>query len=167
MNQQSSEIKRLAYELTYHSHLLNREKARGLFTELEISEYIPLHGIAYVASASPEPSERAYLTDLSQHLKIPLSSLSAMAAKLKDKGLVRWSHEGRGDEGTFLVITDAGKAAMQRQEEKLADYYSRVIDRFGKEQLMEFLAQLRTLEDIMDEESALQEGAANGSESAE
>lgn len=163
--QQSSEVRRLAYELTYHSHLLSREKVKGIFTELEISEYIPLHGIAYVASQSGQNPGRAYLRDLSQHLKIPMSSLSGMAAKLKDKGLVIWSHDGKGDEGTFLVITSAGNAAMQRQEEKLAAYYSRVIDRFGRERLTDFLSQLRALEDIMDQES--EGGIFCGSDAAE
>lgn len=146
------EIAKLAYELTYHTHLLNRDKPRSLFTELGIPEYILLHSISQVASEPSGVPGRAYLKDLAQQLKMPMPSISQMAGRLKEQGLVQWSHDGKGNDGTFLVITDSGLGAMQRQNALLTDYYSRVIEKFSRENLAQLLQQMKALEKIMDEE---------------
>lgn len=34
------DVEKLAYELTYHRYLINKNKAHNLFSELTVSEYI-------------------------------------------------------------------------------------------------------------------------------
>lgn len=147
--EQKNEVAKLAYELTYHKYLLNRDKAQYLFTELTVSEYIALHSIAKVTS---EQGERTYLRDLAEQLETTIHSASRMVSKLKDRGLVLWSHSGIGNKGTYVIITDSGMQAMIRQEERLNAYYSRVIERFGHDNLLHLLQQMEVLENIMDEE---------------
>ena len=165
--QEKTEISKLAYELTYHTHLLNRDKTRSLFTELGIPEYILLHSISQVASESSGEPGRAYLKDLYQQLEMPMPRLSNMAGRLKEQGLVQWSHDGKGTDGTFLVITDSGLVAMHRQEALLTDYYSRVIAKYGKDNLSQLVQQMKALEKIMDEEFISEGENVNGSEQTE
>lgn len=150
--EQKHEVAKLAYELTYHKYLMNKDKERSLFTQIGVSEYIALHSIARVSSDQNGPSERTYLKDLAEQLEQPIPSVSKMIRKLQDKGLVIWSHSGIGSEGTYVIITDSGLQAMERQEEILNAYYSRVIEKFGHDNLIRLLELMEELETIMDEE---------------
>lgn len=152
-----NDIAKLAYELTYHRYLMNKGKARNLFIELEISEYIALHSIARVASDKNDLSQKTYLSDLAEHLEMSISGVSKMITRLKDRGLVLWSHDGDGSDGTYVVITESGINAMSRQEKILGDYYSRVIDKFGHDNLIQLLKQMEKLEEIMDTEFTAKE----------
>ncbi|MGM9549326.1 MAG: MarR family transcriptional regulator [Faecousia sp.] len=146
-----SEVAKLAYELTYHRYLLNKDMAHDLFTELTVSDYIALHSIAGIASDQPAAPERTYLKDLADQLEMPIHSASSMVRKLKERGLVLWSHTGDGSDGTYVIITDSGIQAMQRQEKILNDYYSRVIEKYGYDNLVYLLKQIDHLENVMDE----------------
>lgn len=152
-----NDVAKLAYELTYHRYLMNKGKARNLFIELEISEYIALHSIARVASDKNDLSQKTYLSDLAEHLGMSISGVSKMITRLKDRGLVLWSHDGDGSEGTYVVITESGINAMSQQEKILSDYYSRVIDKFGHDNLIQLLQQMEKLEEIMDTEFTAKE----------
>lgn len=152
-----NDVAKLAYELTYHRYLMNKGKARNLFIELEISEYIALHSIARVASDKNDLSQKTYLSDLAEHLEMSISGVSKMITRLKDRGLVLWSHDGDGSEGTYVVITESGINAMSQQEKILSDYYSRVIDKFGHDNLIQLLQQMEKLEEIMDTEFTAKE----------
>lgn len=152
-----NDIAKLAYELTYHRYLMNKGKARNLFIELEISEYIALHSIARVASDKNDLSQKTYLSDLAEHLEMSISGVSKMITRLKDRGLVLWSHDGDGSDGTYVVITESGINAMSHQEKVLSDYYSRVIDKFGHDNLIQLLQQMEKLEEIMDTEFTAKE----------
>ena len=159
--EENTEISKLAYELTLQTHLLNRDKNRSLFTQLSIPEYILLYGVTQTAS----DQGRVYLKDLSRRLELPMSRLSGLAGGLKERGLVQWSHDGKGNDGTYLVITDSGRQAMARQEALLTGYYTRVAAEFGRENLTHLLQQMKTLGKIMDE--AFEGGTEDGSEQIE
>lgn len=165
--EQKNDVAKLAYELTYHKYLVNKDKAQYLFTELAMSEYIALHNIAKVTSDRDTASGRTYLKDLADQLETTIHSVSQMVSKLKDRGLVLWSHAGNGSEGTYVIITDSGLQAMHRQEARLNAYYSRVIDKFGHDNLLHLLEQMEILENIMDEEFTNEGDAACGYDATE
>lgn len=75
-----------------------------------------------------------------------------MVGQLRDKGLVSWSHDGDGSEGTYIIITDSGLRQMETQETLLKDYYSRVTEKFGRENLTTLLELMIELEKVMDSE---------------
>ena len=142
----------LAYELTYHRYLLNKGKAQNLFHELTIQEYIALHMITQGKHKDDFTPEKIYLRDLSERLEVTIHQASNMVRKLKDRGLVSWSHDGDGSEGTYVTITESGLSSMLRQEAILDDYYGRVIEKFGRENLIALMSQIDELEKIMDNE---------------
>ena len=144
------DVARLAYELTYHRYLINKDRARGLFTELTVSEYIALHSISKAASDIADADNKAYLKDLACYLGVSIQSMAKTAGNLKNRGLVVWSHDGDGSDGTYVSITELGIKSMCRQEEILNDYYSRVIEKFGYDNIIGLLRQIEKLEGIME-----------------
>lgn len=149
---ENKDVTMLAYELTYHRYLLNKGKAQNLFHELTIQEYIALHMITQGKHKDDFTPEKIYLRDLSERLEVTIHQASDMVRKLKDRGLVSWSHDGDGSEGTYVTITESGLSSMLRQEAILDDYYGRVIEKFGRENLIALMSQIDELEKIMDNE---------------
>ena len=149
---ENKDVTMLAYELTYHRYLLNKGKAQNLFHELTIQEYIALHMITQGKHKDDFTPEKIYLRDLSERLEVTIHQASNMVRKLKDRGLVSWSHDGDGSEGTYVTITESGLSSMLRQEAILDDYYGRVIEKFGRENLIALMSQIDELEKIMDNE---------------
>ncbi len=149
---ENKDVTMLAYELTYHRYLLNKGKAQNLFHELTIQEYIALHMITQGRHKDDFTPEKIYLRDLSERLEVTIHQASNMVRELKDRGLVSWSHDGDGSEGTYVTITESGLSSMLRQEAILDDYYGRVIEKFGRENLIALMSQIDELEKIMDNE---------------
>ena len=82
-------------------------------------------------------------------MQMTIRQTSKMITELKDRGLVLWSHDGSGKEGTYVTITDTGSSLLARQEACLKDYYGKVIEAFGKENLIKLLQLMKQLDTVM------------------
>ena len=138
-------INKLAYDLTYQRYLLNKDKANYLFNDLSVGDYVVLHTVLCF-------EDKAYLEKLGEKLNLSISKMSNVATNLKNRGLVIWSHDGDGSEGTYLTVTETGLKLMDKQEDKLKNYYERVINRFGLKNTVDLIGKMTTLETIMEEE---------------
>ena len=138
-------INKLAYDLTYQRYLLNKDKANYLFNDLSGGDYVVLHTVLCF-------EDKAYLEKLGEKLNLSISKMSNVATNLKNRGLVIWSHDGDGSEGTYLTVTETGLKLMDKQEDKLKNYYERVINRFGLKNTVELIGKMTALETIMEEE---------------
>ena len=150
--QKKTEVVELSNELTYRRYLMNKGKIRELFQKVSIPEYIALH---MIASENDNPmlySGRTYLKDLSEKMQLTMRQTSKMVGELKDRGLLCWSHDGNGSEGTYVTITETGEKILCEQEEILRDYYGKVIDIYGKENMIDLLQMMKQLETVMSRE---------------
>lgn len=138
-------INKLAYDLTYQRYLLNKDKDNYLFNDLSVGDYVVLHTVLGF-------EDKAYLEKISEKLNLSISKMSNVATNLKNRGLVTWSHDGDGSEGTYLTVTETGLKLMDKQEEKLKNYYERVINRFGLKNTVDLIGKMTALETIMEEE---------------
>lgn len=138
-------INKLAYDLTYQRYLLNKDKANYLFNDLSVGDYVVLHTVLCF-------EDKAYLEKLGEKLNLSISKMSNVATNLKNRGLITWSHDGNGSEGTYLTVTETGLKLMDKQEEKLKNYYERVINRFGLRNTVDLIGKMTALETIMEEE---------------
>lgn len=158
---ENREVEELSNELVYRHYLMNKGKIQQIFREMTIPEYIALHLIAAEGKRSSIYSGRTYLKDLSEKMEISIRRISQMIGTLRDRGLLLWSHDGNGKEGTFVTITDTGKELLDRQETILKEYYRKVIEEYGKENLIELLQLMRQLDTVMsskiEEMEALEE----------
>ena len=138
-------INKLAYDLTYQRYLLNKDKANYLFNDLSVGDYVVLHTVLCF-------EDKAYLEKLGEKLNLSISKMSNVATNLKNRGLVIWSHDGDGSEGTYLTVTETGLKLMDKHEDKLKNYYERVINRFGLKNTVDLIGKMTALETIMEEE---------------
>ena len=155
------DITKLSNELTYRRYLMNKGQLRKLFKELDVSEYIALHCISTTNETSSIYSGRTYLKELADKMQLTIRQTSKMVANLRDKGLLKWSHDGNGSEGTYVTITEMGQKLFKEQETALKDYYGRVIEKYGKENLILLLQLMKQLETVMSsemEEAEVQDG---------
>lgn len=143
-------IEELAHELTYHRYMLNQSQARGLIRELSIPQYIALQYVSRAVQGGD--AGRVYLRDVARELRLSIPQTSRMVGSLRDKGLVSWSHDGDGSEGTYLSVTPTGLALMERQDASLKEFYGRVVEKFGRENMAQLLRLMVQLEQVMDGE---------------
>ena len=145
-----AKVGELSNELTYHRYLINKDHIKELFQSVSVPDYIALQKIASHCENSTEGAGKTYLKELAQKMELPIPQASKMAGKLQDRGLIFWSHDGDGSEGTYVRITESGQKLMKEQEEILKDYYGRIIEKFGKEKLIQMLQLMQELETIMN-----------------
>ena len=146
--QERKHFAELSNELNYHRYMLSQGEARGLLRNMTMSEYIALHKIL----AKDHGAGKTYLQEIAEELHLSIPKTSKMIRKLNEKGVVHWSHDGDGSEGTYVTITKSGVQMMQQQEAFMEDYYGRVINKFGEENMIALLRLVKELEDVMEAE---------------
>ena len=158
MNISSSEVTMLSNELTYRKYLLNkdnmpnRDNVRKFFQKLTKPEYIALHIIKETEEKADIYSGKTYLKELSEKMQLHIRQISKMVAALRDRGLLTWAHDGDGSEGTYVTITESGKKLLAEEEAVLKSYYGKVIEKFGKENMIQLLQLMKQLETVMSGE---------------
>ena len=162
-----NEIMKLSNELTYRRYLMNRGQIREFFQKINTPEYIALYNIALNSDVSDIYSGRTYLKELSEKMQLSIRKTSKMIGKLRDRGLVLWSHDGNGSEGTYVTITEEGRKLLEEQEKTLNEYHGRVIQKYGKENLIHLLQMMKQLETVMSTEIEQLEGEDADDETTE
>ena len=140
------EALKLGNELTLRKYLFNKA---GVSRVLNEADYIVLHIIRETGSEQDIYKGKTYLKDLSEKMMLTIRQTSKLVGKLKERGLVKWSHDGDGNEGTYVTITEEGEKTLEQQQAVYQEYYGRVIDKFGKDNLIELLNLMKQLETIM------------------
>ncbi len=143
------DIAKLSNELTYHRYLMNKGQIHEYFVKLSIPEYIALHIIALESEVSEIYMGRTYLKELAEKMQLTIRQTSNLIGELRDRGLVLWSHDGNGSEGTYVTITENGQKLLREQEEVLKNYYGKVIEKYGKDNMVQLLQLLKQLETVM------------------
>ncbi len=153
------DVLKLSNELMYRRYLLNKDQLRNFFKELSIPDYIALHIIQETEELTEIYEGRTYLKDLAEKMQMTIRQTSKMVGNLRDRGLLLWSHDGNGSEGTYVTITESGKKLLKNQEQILRGYYGKVIEKYGKENLIQLLRLMKELETVMSSELERMEDA--------
>lgn len=141
-----TDVVKLGNELTLRRYLFNKAQVSQV---LNVPDYIALHLIKEEGGAQEIYGGKTYLKDLSERMQLTIRQTSKLIVKLKERGLVKWSHDGDGNEGTYVTITEDGEKALDQQETFFGEYYGKVIERFGKENLIQLLNLMKQLETVM------------------
>lgn len=142
----------LANEITYRKYLLEKVNVKKLFSGISVLDYNAMQAILRFNEKKENVSDRIYLRELSEELKIPISKVSQMIGRLQENGMVRWKHEGKGEQGTYIEITDRGVKAVRKQQDILKSFYGTVVTRYGVDKFVQMLDMVTELEDIMTDE---------------
>ena len=122
-----SDIIKLSHELTYRRYLLSDGKIRSFFRKVSIPEYLALHIIK--ESGQKGDSGKTYLKEIADSMQRTVRQTSHLVKALQERGMLAWSHDGDGSEGTYVTITDSGKKMLAEEEDMLKQYYRRVFAR--------------------------------------
>lgn len=141
----------LSHELAYRKYLLNNDHIRNFMRRLSVPEYLAMHMIKDTEQAEGSPG-RTYLKDIADRMHRTIRQTSAMVKTLQERGLLLWSHDGDGSEGTYVTITESGKEMLAKEESAIKEYYGRVIENYGRDNLMQLLQLMKQLEMSMSEE---------------
>lgn len=98
-------------------------------------------------------SEKIYLKDMVRELNLPLPKVTAIARSLQSKGLVRWTHDGNGEEGTYILLTETALTSVQARRQTLRRYHQQVVAAFGEERFLHLLGEIAQLEEILRQEA--------------
>lgn len=157
---QGIDILRLSDELSVRRYLFGKgDDGEGL----ELRDYVALVIIAREAEEALIYDGRTYLRDISHRMRLTTRQTSKLVGNLRDQGLVDWTHDGDGSEGTYVTITEQGRALLDRQRDRTAAYHKKVVERFGEDNLVELLGLMRQLETVLE---AVSEEAGDDDEQA-
>lgn len=145
----AGEIRNFTNELTYRGYLMSKGKIQELFHKVTLQEYIALYHIESERENYTENNGRVYLKDLSEKMELTVRQTSKMVEKLKDRGLVLWSFDGTGSEGTYVTVTETGQKLFLEQETVLKKYYGKVLYKFGKDNLIMLIKMMKQLDNLM------------------
>lgn len=124
---------------------------RKLFHKVSVLDYAIMWFLADKAEGA-DGKRKFYLKELSESSGIHMHIITEMVRQLRDKGLVEWKHDGSGENGTYIRITETGLQAVTEQCDILKKFHNNVIGRFGSERFIKLLNEMSAFEDIMSEE---------------
>ena len=68
---------------------------------------------------------------------------------MNGKNLINWNHDGDGKDGTYITITEHGMKVFEKTDNKLRDFYTKVLENFGKEKMIQLLQLMKEFESVM------------------
>lgn len=141
--------------------LLASQTIQHLFQTMSPADYVLMWMLA--KHTHDTGSEKFYLKDLAQELQLPMPQVSKIAKNLQSKGLVLWTHDGLGQEGTYLQLTESAMDCALEQRQRLAGFIHHVVEEFGQERFVRLLGDIVQLEEIMNQQ-AQEEGGPHAVE---
>lgn len=155
---QNADLGLLSDEMTFRRYFTGAMNTKKIFSRMSTGNYVTIEIIEkliekqYGEHAEEDENNRIYLKDLAAHFKIPMYKVSEIVRDMSERGMVTWTHDGKGEEGTYIILTESGMKAAKEQQAILKEFYSRVIARFGKDKFIELLHLMADLDQVMETE---------------
>lgn len=143
------DVLKLGNELTTRRYLFNKVQVSKV---LSASDYIALRIIMDTEKSEDIYEGKTYLKDISEKMQLSIRQTSRMIGGLKERGLINWSHDGNGSEGTYVTITTGGRDLFRQQETVVKEFYGKVIEKFGADNMVQLLNLMKQLETLMKSE---------------
>lgn len=149
MSTDKEPMKELAHEITYRRYIMAKDDAKFLFADASIAEYIVLHYMCEHIESDPIYSGKIYLSELSEKLNMPIRKTSKLIREMNSKNLINWDHDGDGRDGTYVTITEHGMKVYEETDNKLKDFYSKVLEKFDRDKMIQLLQLMKEFESVI------------------
>ncbi len=136
-------------DFTLHRYLVAEHAMYQITRSLKRGEYLMLIFIHH--KAKEKEDGKVYLKEIAEEVELPMNEVSADVKALRDSGYVKWTHDGAGENGTYVVMTDNGNEMLEENKKNLAEFYKKVIDEYGYEELLNLVESMKKLEATMRE----------------
>lgn len=123
----------------------------GLFRNISSVDFFAMWTISKMLDGISS-GEKIYLKDISEKLNLPMNRVSQAIRKLEERGLIQWKYDGKGEDGTYIIITAIGSDTAEEQRHTIQEMHQRVIKKFGKDKFAEWQKLTAELEEVMNEE---------------
>ena len=143
------DVLKLGNELTTRRYLFNKVQVSKV---LSASDYIALRIIMDTEKSEDIYEGKTYLKDISEKMQLSIRQTSRMIGGLKERGLINWSHDGNGSEGTYVTITTGGRELFRQQETVVKEFDGKVIEKVGADNMVQLLNLMKQLETLMKSE---------------
>ena len=137
----------LAERFLYNRYLIGKESNSKLLNGLKLPEFVALHGL-HLKFEEDENLDRVYLKDLAAEMDLPIPKTSEIVKTLQAKGMVEWTFDGKGEDGTYVTITDKGNEFLKDNKVYFEEFSARIIERFGRERFEQFISMMAEIEHI-------------------
>lgn len=127
-----------------------REVLEKLFSQISVVDYAAMWIISKLMDQEEE--NRLYLTEIAEQLQVPMKEVTKVVQNLQGRGLIIWTHDGDGSDGTYIMITKNGSASIGEQQHTLHQFYSNIVRRFGTEKFTKMVSLIGEFEMIVGEE---------------
>ena len=145
-----NELDSLIDEIIRVRYSLTSGKMRIKFADISMSDYRTLRAID--DSDCDVYEGRIFLSDLADRLDLSIRKTSKSVAKLRDMGYVVWEHEGDGADGTFVLLTEEGASVLKEREKQVKEFFVKIVEKYGKEDMKALLQMLKRFETVMSTE---------------
>jgi DNA-binding MarR family transcriptional regulator len=135
--------------LAYHPNQSGSGNVDRIFHKLVEEDYVALW-MLFGDTGELDMDRKLYLEDISDRWKISIDKVTALVRRLADKGYVRWKHDGTGEEGTYIQITEKGIVTANRMKKNTEALYTEVIERFGQSRFVQLMNQMAELKEIVN-----------------
>lgn len=151
-NTNREELMALVDRLIHLRYSMDSDHLRMIFSEISMPDYMILMMLARKLGIH-EPDAKVYLSEISTEIDRPINQVSKLVQNLQNKGYVYWKHDDKGENGTYIYLSEIGQELIEKQQGILLDYFKRIIDNMGYERFVSVLNLMIELEDAMKEEA--------------
>ena len=132
-------------------HKFARLRFDSLFSELSRGEFMPLQTI-YVNSLHHPEAEGTNVSELASQLRVSSPAVSRMLRSLEKKGYIERFPDKNDRRTTLIRLTEKGNAIRHQVFESLCEYFDRIFERMGTEQIEQLLSLWEQIQCIMEDE---------------
>ena len=123
----------------------------SLFSDLSRGEFMPLQTIYSNSLQNPE-AQGTYVSELASQLKVSSPAGSRMLRSLEKKGYVERFSDENDSRSSLICLTEKGNAVRKKVFDSLCEYFDRVFERMGPEQMEQLLSLWEQIHFIMEDE---------------
>ncbi len=122
-----------------------------LFKHVEATDFMMIWLLGKQAEQKDD-NQKFYLKDIAETFHLPVHTITNIVRSLQEKNMVVWKHDGTGEDGTYVQITESGMQAMAEQHQQLQSTIQNVMHQFGEERFRNLLRELAAFEEISNAE---------------
>lgn len=120
-----------------------------VFEFIERTDYFFIYNIKECIKKSDCP-DGVYLSELAEHMEMPITELSKAVKNLEDKGYVTWKLD-ENKEKTYIVMTNKAVELSRGQKRKMIDAYEKITSNIRKDDMEVTMLTLSKIRQLLEE----------------
>jgi DNA-binding MarR family transcriptional regulator len=124
-----------------------RKKIKTLFGHMDLPDYVILWTL--YSYADEKETDRVYIDEIATKLSMPRGRVLRLVREMQRKGILVWEHD---EKGVYILFPENAMQKANTQKDVLHSVYEQVATRYGKENLQKLIAEMRTFDNILEEE---------------